>query len=136
MNTTIFGIPNGKGRKSLRVQILVSVRALLKLKTILGIGLVATILVGTGRLTMAWADTYDLATVKNINAFAGSAAAKALLAKNGFVMADPSFKQIFEPYIKSVRTGNSSQANPMGTTLPSFITTDYWTGTNRPPSPS
>src|SRR5438105_2323214 len=47
------------------------------------------------------AGTYDLRTVKGIETFSGSAAAKELLAKNGFVVADPAFKQIFEPYIKS-----------------------------------
>ena len=124
MHTIIFGIPDGKSRKPLRILIRISVPAIVKLKTILRVGLVAAILAGTGRLAMARSDAYDLATVKDINAFAGSAAAKALLAKNGFVVADPSFKQILEPYIKSVETGESSETNPRGTSLPSFITTD------------
>lgn len=44
---------------------------------------------------------YDLHTVKGIEAFAGSKEAKEILARNGFVVSDPAFKQIFEPYIKS-----------------------------------
>ena len=68
--------------------------------------------------------SYDLATVNGVEVFNGSAAAKALLSKNGFVVADPAFKQIFEPYIKNPRTGEPSETNPMGTSLPSFITAD------------
>lgn len=60
---------------------------------------------------LAAAAGYDLQAVKGIEAFGGSAEARALLAKNGFVVADPAFMQIFEPYIR-------------GESLPSFITTD------------
>ena len=67
---------------------------------------------------------YDLSGVKDMKAFQGSAAAKELLRKNGFVVADPSFKQIFEAYIKSPQVEESSQTNPMGRSLPSFITAD------------
>ncbi|MGO8836706.1 MAG: DUF3160 domain-containing protein [Limisphaerales bacterium] len=66
----------------------------------------------------------DLSGVKDIEAFQGSAAARELLRKNGFVVADPSFKQIFEAYIKSPEVEKSSEKNPMGRSLPSFITTD------------
>ena len=69
-------------------------------------------------------ETYDLRAVKDIEAFNGSAAAKELLAKNGFVVADPAFKQIFEAYIKSPQTKEPSEKSPMGQSLPSFITTD------------
>src|SRR5215831_20802794 len=70
------------------------------------------------------AETYDLSGVKGIEGFSGSKAARELLAKNGFVVADPAFKQIFEPYIKSPQIERSSEKNPMGESLPSFITTD------------
>jgi|GEM_PF-971854 len=67
---------------------------------------------------------YDLSGVKDMEAFQGSVAAKELLRKNGFVVADPSFKQIFEAYIKSPQVEEASQTNTMGRSLPSFITTD------------
>ena len=54
--------------------------------------------------------SYDSARTTGIEHFGGSAAAKHLLARNGFVVADPYFKQIFQPYIESP--------------LPVFITTD------------
>ena len=69
-------------------------------------------------------ESYDLHTVKGIEAFNGSMPARELLGKNGFVVADPAFKQIFEPYIKSPQTEAPSETNPMGQSLPSFITTD------------
>src|SRR5215831_8724127 len=72
----------------------------------------------------AAADTYDLRSVKGIQAFQGPAAARELLAKNGFVVTDPAFKQIFEPYIKSPETEGWSPNNPRRSSLPSFITTD------------
>lgn len=53
---------------------------------------------------------FDLGQTQGMEHFGGSEAAKALLATNGFVVADPAFKQIFEPYI--------------GNPLPSFITPD------------
>lgn len=68
--------------------------------------------------------TYDLKNVKDIQAFQGSAEAEKILANNGFVVADPFFKQIFQAYIESPMTGQPSDKNPMGTYLPSFITTD------------
>ena len=67
---------------------------------------------------------YDLSRVNGIQAFSGSEAAKELLGNNGFVVADPSFKQIFEPYIKSPSVEKSSEQHPLGQSLPSFITTD------------
>jgi HEAT repeat protein len=76
------------------------------------------------RPALARGESYDLRTVKGIEAFSGSAAARELLGKNGFVVADPAFKQIFEPYIKSPQTEEPSEKNPMGRSLPSFITTD------------
>jgi len=69
-------------------------------------------------------ETYNLRAVNGIETFSGSAAAKELLGKNGFVVADPAFKQIFEPYIKSPQTEEPSDKKPMGDSLPSFITTD------------
>ena len=76
--------------------------------------LVATCLFGLGMGGAGAGEAgFDLEHVKDIERFAGSAAARKLLARNGFVVADPAFKQIFEPYIKSPMTG-----------LPSFITTD------------
>ncbi len=59
-----------------------------------------------------------------MQAFQGSAEARELLGKNGFVVADPAFKQIFEPYIKSPQTEEPSDKKPMGDSLPAFITTD------------
>jgi HEAT repeat protein len=67
---------------------------------------------------------YDLKTVKGIEAFEGSAEARETLAKIGFVVADPAFKQIFEPYIESPEVEESSPSHPMGESLPSIITTD------------
>jgi len=69
-------------------------------------------------------ESYDLRSVKGIDTFSGSASAKELLGKNGFVVADPTFKQIFEPYIKSPEIEAGSETNPMGVSLPAFITTD------------
>lgn len=62
------------------------------------------------RMTIAAAPLYDLHRVGGMDQFGGSAAAKQLLADNGFVVANPSFKQIFQPYIQSP--------------LPVFITPD------------
>ena len=67
---------------------------------------------------------YDLRAVRGIQAFKGSDAARALLSKNGFVVADPAFKQIFEAYIESPQTEAPSETNWAGGHLPSFITTD------------
>ena len=68
--------------------------------------------------------SYDLRSVKGVENFQGSKAARELLGRNGFVVADPAFKQIFEPYIKSPQTEEPSAQNPMGRSLPAFITTD------------
>ena len=68
--------------------------------------------------------TYNLRSVKGIEAFNCSTGAKELLSKNGFVVADPSFKQIFEAYIKAPQTEAPSEKNPMGGSLPSYITPD------------
>ena len=72
----------------------------------------------------AFGDSYELAKVKGMEAFNGSAGAKDLLGKNGFVVANPGFKQIFEAYIKSPPVERPSEKNPRGSVLPSFITTD------------
>ena len=56
----------------------------------------------------ASAQTYTL--VQGLDRFDGSAAAWHLLEKNGFVVSDPSFKQMFEPYLDD--------------SIPFFITTD------------
>jgi hypothetical protein len=53
---------------------------------------------------------YDLPKVEGMAHFQGSEEARKLLSRNGFVVADPYFKQLFQPYIE----------NP----LPVFITTD------------
>lgn len=66
----------------------------------------------------------DLATVKGMEGFGGSKDAREILARNGFVVADPTFKQIFEPYIQSPQVQRPSDTNPTGQSLPSFITTD------------
>src|ERR1700691_1548349 len=60
---------------------------------------------GNGALA---SQTYSL--VEGIDKFAGSASAWRLLETNGFVVADPVYKHIFEPYLDS--------------SLPPFITTD------------
>jgi hypothetical protein len=73
---------------------------------------------------LALAASYDLKQLKGIEAFSGSADARKILAQNGFVVADPAFKQIFEPYIKSPQFKEPSENRPMGESLPSFITTD------------
>ncbi|EEF60611.1 DUF3160 domain-containing protein [Pedosphaera parvula] len=73
---------------------------------------------------VARCESYNLDKVKDIQAFQGSAAAKELLAKNGFVVADPAFNQIFEPYIKSPQTAEPTGQDWRGSVLPSFITTD------------
>lgn len=69
-------------------------------------------------------DAYDLARVKGIETFTGSTGARELLGKNGFVVADPVFKQIFEAYIKSPQVEQPSEQNWRGSVLPSIITTD------------
>ena len=66
----------------------------------------------------AFGDSYELAKVKGMEAFNGSAGAKDLLSKNGFVVADPRFKQIFEAYIKSPPVERPSEKNPRGSVLP------------------
>jgi HEAT repeat protein len=71
-----------------------------------------------------WGQTDNLRSVKDIEAFSGSAGAKELLSKNGFVVADPSFKQIFEAYIKAPQIEEPTEKNPMGGSLPSYITPD------------
>ena len=48
-------------------------------------------------MSLTWqpmlASGYDLGAVKDIGAFQGSDAARELLAKNGFVVADPAFNR-------------------------------------------
>lgn len=67
--------------------------------------------------------SYEPSTVKGMDAFNGSASAREILGKNGFVVADPAFKQIFEGYINSPETGKPSESAPRGTSVPLFITT-------------
>jgi len=84
-------------------------------------------IVGVGLLIMraeSKGETYDLRRVEGMEGFAGSTKARELLAKNGFVVADPAFKQIFEPYIKSPQLAEPSEKDRFGKHLPSFITTD------------
>src|SRR5678815_5523491 len=59
--------------------------------------------------------SYDLRSVNGIETFGGSAAARELLGRNGFVVADPAFKQIFDPYIRSPQVEVRSTKNPRGT---------------------
>src|SRR5438477_3591500 len=74
--------------------------------------------------TLAAGESYNLRSVKGIEAFRGSTAGRELLGRSGFVVADPAFRQIFEAYIKSPQTEEPSAKNPIGRSLPSFITTD------------
>jgi len=65
--------------------------------------------------TLAWRDSlaapvYDLSHTDGMNCFYGSAEAEKVLEAQGFVVANPDFRQIFEPYIHS--------------DLPAFITPD------------
>src|SRR5712691_572633 len=95
----------------------------MRMKTRLCLLLTLTVCFGliSGRVSAA---SYDLRAINGIEAFGGSAAAREILARNGFVVADPAFKQIFEPYIKSPQVKEPSEKRPMGESLPSFITTD------------
>jgi hypothetical protein len=68
--------------------------------------------------------SYDLQSVKGIGAFSGSAAARQLLTTNGFVVSDPAFRQIFEAYIESPQIAEASEHDPLGESLPVFITPD------------
>ena len=56
---------------------------------------------------------YDLTHVQYIERFVGSPRAKDLLSRQGFVVTDQQFRQIFEPYMPSTRA-----------TMPIFITVD------------
>ena len=67
---------------------------------------------------------YDLREVRDIEMFAGSATAKELLRKNGFVVADPAFKQITDPYVKSPAVEKETETNFWPRVMPSFITAD------------
>lgn len=68
--------------------------------------------------------SYDLSKVKGIQAFGGSGVAKDLLSKHGFVVTDPTFKQIFEAYLESPQIEPPSETNHFGQSLPAFITAD------------
>ena len=68
--------------------------------------------------------SYDLGKVGGMAAFQGSASARELLGRNDFVVANPTFKQIFEAYIESPRIEEPSIQVPTGRSLPSFITPD------------
>jgi hypothetical protein len=73
----------------------------------------------------SFGDAYDLGNVRGMEGFQGSSDARRILGRNGFVVADPSFKQIFEAYIKSPAVmAAPSDKRPMGDVLPSFITAD------------
>ena len=67
---------------------------------------------------------YDLRKVQDMEMFGGSAAAKELLRKNGFVVADPAFKQISDPYVKSPTVERDTGTNMETHVMPSFITAD------------
>jgi len=79
----------------------------------LGLWLLVTVFGFCAYQDLAVSETYNLRAVKGIQAFSGSAEAKKLLGQNGFVVADPAFKQIFEPYIKSPQTEEPSESNRM-----------------------
>ena len=85
---------------------------------------ILTLAVALSLVPATHATSYDLKSVKGIQAFSGSDEAKALLTKNGFVVADPTFKQIFQAYIESPEIEQPSETNHWGVTLPSFITPD------------
>ncbi len=68
------------------------------------------VIIGLGASVLRAGNAFDLSHVDGIESFEGSAEAQQLLAGNGFVVAEPGFRQIFEPYIKSP--------------LPVFITPD------------
>ena len=80
------------------------------LKLICRAGLIAAASTVCSGTALAAPPDYDLANVQGVEYFAGSTAARELLRKNGFVVSDPFYKQIFAPYI--------------GNPLPIFITTD------------
>jgi len=56
---------------------------------------------------------YDLTKVGHIQAFVGSAQAKDVLSRQGFVVTEEQFRQIFEPYLPAIRVK-----------MPVFITVD------------
>lgn len=56
---------------------------------------------------------YDLERVRYIEGFVGSPRAKDLLSRQGFVVTDEQFRQIFSPYLPALRAG-----------MPTFITVD------------
>ena len=56
---------------------------------------------------------YDLTQVRHIQTFAGSARGKDLLSRQGFVVTEEQFRQIFEPYLPAARVK-----------MPVFITVD------------
>ena len=87
-------------------------------------GWLLTTVFGLLQATVTFGESYDLHAVKGIAAFSGSASAKDILARNGFVVTDPAFKQIFEAYIESPQIEPPSETNHFGQSLPSFITTD------------
>jgi hypothetical protein len=60
---------------------------------------------------------YDLSHVDGIESFGGSAGAQHLLATNGFVVAVPTFEQIFQPYIESPIISSSSMESKKWNTL-------------------
>lgn len=74
--------------------------------------------------TTTFGESYDLSKVNGMSGFKGSSEAREMLQKNGFVVADPAFKQFFEPYIKSPMVMEPSAAVPRGEVLPSYITPD------------
>ncbi len=70
------------------------------------------------------AATYNLAEVRGMEGFQGATNGLDLLRSNGFVVTDPTFKQIFEAYIQSPQIEPPSETNRFGQSLPAFITTD------------
>ena len=84
------------------------------------------VLVVSGLLAWNQSSCLTAAPVRGMEAFQGSAAARRLLEQNGFVVADPTFKQIFEPYIQSpsIHRDEGSPEDEQDPKLPVFITTD------------
>ncbi|NUQ63000.1 MAG: DUF3160 domain-containing protein [Pirellulales bacterium] len=67
-----------------------------------------------GEIAQPVSPPYNLEQVRHIDGFVGSDRARAMLSRQGFVVTDQPFRQIFEPYL-SLETGDP---------LPSFITVD------------
>lgn len=72
-----------------------------------------TVALQAGETAQAPQLPYDLTQVQHIQSFAGSARAKDLLSRQGFVVTEEQFRQIFQPYLPAIRVK-----------MPVFITVD------------